>query len=59
MTAKHYKGYTIEFIFDHAYLDYSFEVKDFDDKIVLRSNVTYDSVNDAYDRACIRIDELK
>jgi len=54
-----YSSYKIEVKFNESYLDYSFIVKDNDNKLLLQSNRPYDSINDAYVRACLRInDEL-
>lgn len=58
-TTKNYANYEIEIIFSESWMDYSFIIKDESNKVVMKSSRTYDDAEDAYVRACTRInDEL-
>lgn len=56
---KKYAGFEISISYNEYYSDFSYLVKDKDQKILLQSRRNYDSSDDAYVRACMRInDEL-
>ncbi len=58
ITVTHkYAGYDIEIYENEVYENYGFIVKDKFDKIILISNRRYDYSEDAYIRACVRINE--
>lgn len=58
-TIKDYAGYSIIIENRSSIGDYRFSVKDKSDKVLLKSRRTYDSSDDAFVRACIRVnDEL-
>lgn len=58
VTTHNYANYEITIVLNETFDDYTFIIKDESKKIVMRSYRPYDSKDDAYVRACMRINEL-